>query len=135
MTEKEILDLCPCGSGVCYQKCCAPYLEGKKVVTDTPVNVLRTRFTAYAKANGEYILSSWHRDYRPKQKAKYLSLEAKSCKFTKLEIIKTNINNDIAEIEYIARFRQGTNFGYMHELANFKMVNGQWFYTDGQMQP
>jgi SEC-C motif domain protein len=122
---------CPCGSGLTISECCGPYLLGNKIVDDTPINVLKTRFTAFVLADGEYILKTWHKLYRPKTKAKIISIESKSCKYTKLEIIHDEINEDSGKIEYIARYRKGVIFGYIHEIANFKKEGNEWFYTDG----
>src|SRR5437868_5655503 len=45
---------CPCGSGADYKICCTPYLNGEKN-PPTPEALMRSRYTAYVKANLDYI--------------------------------------------------------------------------------
>ena len=55
MSENDLL--CPCGTGLNYDECCQPYIEGKK---DAPTAeaVMRSRYSAYAKHECGYIVSS-----------------------------------------------------------------------------
>lgn len=45
MNEK----LCPCCSGKNYEECCQPVINGTKKA-ETPVELMRARYSAYAKA-------------------------------------------------------------------------------------
>src|SRR5688572_26847014 len=46
--------LCPCGLMKPYLECCAPFIEGK-AIAETPEALMRSRYTAYTKANIDYI--------------------------------------------------------------------------------
>mmetsp|Transcript_16825 Transcript_16825/g.55037 ORF Transcript_16825/g.55037 Transcript_16825/m.55037 type:complete len:263 (-) Transcript_16825:105-893(-) len=52
---------CPCGSGVSYDDCCRPYHLGTKVA-ETPLELLKSRFTAYAKGVSQYVEDTTHAD-------------------------------------------------------------------------
>ena len=53
---------CPCGGGdegLPYSRCCKPYHKGEKYPQDC-VTLMRSRFTGYAKGEGEYIVKTTH---------------------------------------------------------------------------
>lgn len=50
---------CACSSGLIYKECCAPYHEGEKY-PETPLQVLRSRYTAFAWRNIRYIVETTH---------------------------------------------------------------------------
>ena len=55
-------DRCPCGGGddkLPYSRCCKPYHKGEKYPEDC-VTLMRSRFTGYAKGEGEYIVKTTH---------------------------------------------------------------------------
>src|SRR5688500_5156809 len=45
---------CPCGSNYSYDKCCGPFLAGT-ALPETAEKLMRSRYTAYTRANIEYI--------------------------------------------------------------------------------
>lgn len=123
--------LCPCGSGKEYSDCCEKYLDGRAVVTDTPENILRSRYTAYRVGNGEYLLKSWHPDYRPKVTAKRLIQEGKNIIYTGLEILDKEIGDNSGKIHYVLKYRIGNQrYGTNECTSLFEKVDGVWYYTD-----
>jgi hypothetical protein len=53
---------CPCGGGddkLPYSRCCKPYHKREKYPTDC-VTLMRSRFTGYAKGEGEYVVKTTH---------------------------------------------------------------------------
>jgi len=56
---------CPCGSGGLYQDCCSPFHKKEKIL-GAPIDVLRTRFTAFVWRMPQHIIETTHptcRDY------------------------------------------------------------------------
>uniref|UniRef100_UPI003563DCE8 YchJ family protein n=1 Tax=Desulfosarcina sp. TaxID=2027861 RepID=UPI003563DCE8 len=51
--------LCPCGSGKDYEDCCGPLIKGDRVA-DTAEDLMRSRYTAHAKKNFDYIFETTH---------------------------------------------------------------------------
>ena len=51
------MDACNCGSGRPYDACCGPYLAGWEA-PPTAEALMRSRFTAYARADADYILAT-----------------------------------------------------------------------------
>ena len=52
--------LCPCGSGRQYAACCQPLHDGQGATS--PVQLLRSRFSAYCTGNVDYIVATSHAD-------------------------------------------------------------------------
>ena len=50
-------NLCLCGSGLTYADCCEPIISGKKDAT-TAQELMRSRYTAFTKANVDYLMRS-----------------------------------------------------------------------------
>ena len=55
------METCPCGSGRPYEDCCGPYIAGKAKPA-TAEALMRSRYTAYAKKEIDYIVQSCLRD-------------------------------------------------------------------------
>ncbi len=53
-------DPCPCHSGLKYKKCCRSYHDGTPA--PSPEKLMRSRYSAYALKNAEYIMRTTHPD-------------------------------------------------------------------------
>jgi SEC-C motif-containing protein len=56
--------VCPCGGGTAslpFSRCCKPF-HSRTAVPATPVALLRSRFSAYSKGLGEYVVATTHPD-------------------------------------------------------------------------
>lgn len=128
--QKYDLTKCPCGSGKPYQECCEELHSGKRQA-ETPTELLRGRYTAYALQNGDYVKASWHPDFCPAVPPRFMVSDYRKIKLTRLEILREEITGDTGVVEYIARLRVGTRFDYIHEIAIYVKTGGRWYYTDG----
>lgn len=50
------MEKCPCGSNLNYNECCGAYHSGK--TAPTAEAVMRARYSAYVKANVDYVMST-----------------------------------------------------------------------------
>ena len=57
-SEHDKTMLCPCRSGKQYEVCCQPFHQGKK--PDTALQLMRSRFAAYALCMPDYIIHTTH---------------------------------------------------------------------------
>ena len=57
-------EACPCGSGDLYAACCGPLHDGVRQA-ETPEQLMRSRYSAYAKGRGDYVFRTWHPRTRP----------------------------------------------------------------------
>ncbi|MFZ0565856.1 MAG: YchJ family metal-binding protein, partial [Chlamydiales bacterium] len=56
---------CPCHSGKSYESCCAPYHEGE--ICPNALLLMRSRYSAYALGNADYILKTTHPQHTDNQ--------------------------------------------------------------------
>lgn len=91
---------------------------------------MRSRYSAFVRANKPYLLATWHVSTRPatlelEQAAKWLGLEIKGHRMT---------GQDTAEVEFVARFRVAGRAVRQHELSRFVCEQGRWYYVDGDVR-
>lgn len=54
---------CPCASGDTVAACCGPLLDGAPA--PTAERLMRSRYTAFVREDGAYLLRTWHPETRP----------------------------------------------------------------------
>lgn len=123
--------LCPCGSQSDYSLCCRLYIDGKEN-PPSPEALMRSRYTAYALADIKYI----KRTMRGKPLMGFNEAEAKSwaerVTWLGLKVIRAeNDSPKIGFVEFIANFMDGAKLQSIHEVSEFHLEEGQWFYVDG----
>ena len=126
---------CPCGSGVPYTQCCAPYHTGT-ATAPTAEALMRSRYTAFALGRSDYLLATWHPDTRPES----LTLTSEdSIKWLGLQVKRHQVTspND-AIVEFVARYKFANNLSgkaeRLHEISQFNLIDGRWYYVDGTHQ-
>lgn len=125
---------CPCESGKEYDACCGPIISGTRAAA-TAEDLMRSRYSAFAKREVDYLRKSLHprhrHDYDPAATRKW----AETSEWIKLDILKseTGASDNEGTVEFVATYRQkGTTLTH-HELGNFRRTDGVWYYTDGQL--
>lgn len=90
---------------------------------------MRSRYTAFVRRLGDYILATWHPSMRPP------SIEFDPAqKWLGLKIVEAKQTGDTAEVEFIARFRiGGASAARLHERSRFVREDGRWLYLDGKV--
>lgn len=125
--------LCICGSGLETDACCSVYHSGEKAPL-TAEQMMRSRFTAYALGNTDYMLETWDSSKRPEQID--LSKE-ENVQWTHLEIIDTKkggISDNKGLVEFKAFYTLNDEEYAMHEISRFVKKNKHWYYLDGQVK-
>jgi SEC-C motif-containing protein len=132
---------CPCG-GPSLATCCGPYLAGAAVPA-TAEALMRSRYTAYAQKNEDYLLATWHPGTRPaepiidqNEKIQWLGLEVKSSLRLRQRKAEMPTPPDSDTVEFVARFKIGGRAHRLHEVSRFVYELGadgvaRWFYLDG----
>ena len=62
----ELDKRCPCGTGLTYGECCYRFHSGEWVAP-TAEALMRSRFTAFAVGNSQYLLDTWDPETRPSE--------------------------------------------------------------------
>ena len=120
---------CPCGAGV-YGSCCGPLHAGEAAAT--ALQLMRSRYSAFALGLAPYLLGTWHPSTRPR----VLSLDD-DVRWRRLQIVDTARGGpEDAEgvVEFRAAFRADDRAQVLHERSRFSRDRGRWAYVDG-VQP
>lgn len=126
---------CPCGSGNAYNECCQPVITGEQPAR-TAEQLMRARYSAYVKAEMDFIFESTHPDHRTGYDHKGTREWAENAEWHGLEIVATHkggTDDSAGEVEFIARFSEKGEQREHHECGQFKRQDGRWFFTDGVM--
>jgi SEC-C motif-containing protein len=88
---------------------------------------MRSRYTAFALAEHDYLLQTWHEDFRPAR----LDLDAR-IRWLGLEIISAEQTETGAQVEFEASLMVGGEVSAMREHSQFVLMQGRWLYTTGE---
>lgn len=124
--------ICPCGSGVAFAECCEPIIQ-KRRRAETPEELMRARYSAYATADIDFLYDSLLPDGRADFDREGTKKWATSAEWHGLEIINTETADTEGTVEFIATFTQQGNEVKHHEISRFKKVDGTWYLLDGKM--
>lgn len=111
---------CPCG-GASYASCCEPLHDGRQEAT-TALELMRSRYSAFAVGKGNYLFRSWDPATRPD------SIEASALEWTGLEILEVvagQAGDDTGIVEFVASYRGGQ----LHERSLFRWRRTRWVYV------
>ena len=119
---------CYCGNHLSFQECCEPYLKGEKKPI-TAEALMRSRFSAYAVVNANYLINTTHRSTRKNHLKKDILHWCENNRWTQLEIIETTVNTVTFKAHYIDNHK----LPKIHfEKSTFILENDTWFYVDGE---
>ncbi len=128
MTNK----LCPCDSALNYAVCCGRYHKGN-LKAPTAEALMRSRYTAYAMGNAQYLFKTWHQDTRPS----LTSLkESEPQQLIALKIVSTKAGDEgdlKGMVEFIASSKCNNPeepIYQHHEKSLFIKIKEQWLYID-----
>ena len=117
---------CPCLSGQTYDECCGP-IHRAELSAPTAERLMRARFSAFARGDAPYLLSSWHPSTRPAR----LDLD-EELRWYRLDIERTEQGGPFDRegvVEFSAYYR-GAERGVLHETSRFVREGGDWLYLD-----
>ena len=126
---------CPCQSGNPYEVCCRPFHSGKK--PDTALQLMRSRFAAYALCMPDYIIHTTHPAspqfcHDAKDWAQKISEFSSHTEFKGLEILGFQESGSFATVTFVAHLIQDQKDVSFTEKSYFEKVKGKWLYRSGQ---
>jgi SEC-C motif-containing protein len=123
-------NFCPCGNPKTYANCCQPYLENEAFAPNAEC-LMRSRYTAYVQDNITYLEQTAAGE--AKQNFDFVATQTwnKTLKWLGLKILAQQTKQGNATIEFIARFQQQAVIDGIHEISQFKCIEGRWFYLGG----
>lgn len=129
------MSLCPCGSGLELDACCAPYVSGEKPAP-TAEALMRSRFTAYAQGNAAYLHATLCEAEQGDEEMSEEEINAATWQSLEIRATEAGQENDAAGVvEFIARYKSGGEQHAHHERSTFCREDGRWVYESGVINP
>ena len=128
---------CPCGSGLNFEKCCKPYISGKKNAP-TAEALMRSRYSAYVEHAIDYIVETCSSDEKERIDVQQTREWSEKSTWLGLKIISTEkggTRDEEGVVEFEASYEANGLEENHHEIASFKKQNGRWYYTEGHVAP
>jgi SEC-C motif-containing protein len=127
---------CACGSELSYSKCCEPYIKGAKSAP-TAVALMRSRYTAFAVGEMDYIFKTHHESTRKDLDMEGVKSWATNSEWLGLEIRETEKGTEKdteGKVEFKCKFLFNGSEQSHHELSTFKKEGKEWFFVDGALK-
>ena len=133
MDWRKMMQLCPCGSEIAFADCCQPLLKGSRSA-DTAEALLRSRYTAHATKEFEYLFNTTLPSSRREDDTKGTAAWSRKLDWQRLEIRHVEQGgpeDTTGVVEFVARYRKDGQAFDHHEVAEFKKVEDRWYFYDG----
>jgi SEC-C motif-containing protein len=119
---------CPCCSGLTYDSCCKPFHDNNRE-PKTPLALMRSRYSAYAKDLPVYIQKTTHPKsihFESNQAIWMQSIRefSKNTRFIRLEIF----SNKADWVYFCAYVEQNEKPIQLIEKSCFELLDGRWKY-------
>jgi SEC-C motif domain protein len=122
---------CPCSSGLPYDECCAPLHRGDRTAA-TAEQLMRSRFSAFAVGDPDYLTRTWHASTRPRD----LTLPD-DLQWYRLDVLATSgggLLETTGTVEFEAFHRGPGGRGSLREVSRFVRASDGWQYVDGDVR-
>ena len=122
---------CPCGGGV-YRSCCGPLHRGDQRA-ETAEQLMRSRYSAFARGEIDYLLAT-HRepDVPEQQRRRALELSCRQTRWLGLTVLAVS-GGGSGDLEGTVQFEARYRGGVLKETSLFqrrgRMIDGHWIYT------
>lgn len=120
-------EACPCGSGTAYEACCGPLHRGVRQA-QTPVELMRSRYAAFARGESDYLFRTWH----PRMRPDVVDADDGTA-WTRLEIHGHGGDEDRGWVEFSAHYDTWDGPASFRERSRFERRAGRWVYVDGDV--
>jgi SEC-C motif domain protein len=128
---------CFCGNPKGFEFCCQPIIERKRKA-ETALQLMQSRYSAYATLKADYLINSTHKNARKLHNKSEIASWAADNKWEKLEIVSSqngSAMDEIGFVEFKAYFidKQGKKQIH-HEYSTFLKEEGIWYYLTGRFE-
>jgi SEC-C motif domain protein len=127
---------CPCGSTALLDDCCGQYLDG--AAAPTAEKLMRSRYSAFVLGRGDYLAATLSAEQQKDFDVEDFNTSSANTKWQGLDIRGTSDGGEDDEtgtVEFVARYKAGTDQISHHELAMFTREDGRWVFADCVMNP
>lgn len=112
-----------------YAECCGRY-HSQEHTPATAEILMRSRFSAYARRDVDYLLSTWDASKRPAN----IDFSRETAQWQTLAIIdskKGGEQDNKGIVEFKAYYTQDGEEHFLHEVSRFVKSGSRWLYLDG----
>jgi len=120
--------MCICGSNKDFDSCCGGIISHKREA-QTPQELMRSRYSAYVKADARYLLLSTTKENQYVDDVELIEDFCTQVDWLKLDVL--NAKDDT--VEFKAYYKDATGIKVLHEKSNFVKEDGVWKYKDGEL--
>lgn len=120
--------MCPCCSSLLYEDCCEPLIIWSQKAM-SPEQLMRSRYSAYAKTEVDYLIETTHSKERNNYSKSEIKKWSTSNGWLKLEVLNAFDN----QVEFKAYHQEigSLIINIHHEKSYFEKENGEWKYLNG----
>ncbi|MEO8401794.1 MAG: YchJ family protein [Gammaproteobacteria bacterium] len=124
------MENCPCGSGICYSACCGMFIQGDEPAP-TPEALMRSRYTAYTLSDINYIARTMKGPAIKNFDKDEAENWAKQVTWLGLKVLQSSVNQQRGFVEFAASYALNQQTRELHELSEFELSEGRWYYVNG----
>jgi SEC-C motif-containing protein len=129
MTENN--KICPCGSGLSFDDCCGPIINGTRE-SETAEELMRARYSAFATGAIDFIVASTHSRERKNIDLEFIREWSETSTWRGLEIFEVKeVNENKAFVSFEAQFTQNGEDHRHREKSLFEREHGHWKFVTG----
>ena len=125
---------CFCGRALSYENCCGALHSGKRSAQSAE-ELMRSRYSAFAVADVDYIMRTYAPETRPNSERVEIKQWAASVMWLGLQVISTKKGkpgDKEGRVKFKALYSEAGKIHEMLEDSYFRFEQGQWFYVDGK---
>jgi SEC-C motif domain protein len=120
--------MCICGNEKDFSECCEPIITKQKQ-PQSAEELMRSRYSAYVQANGEYLVYSAVKENQYQEDIALIEEFSNSVEWLKLDVLEVKPTM----VEFKAYYRDQNGIQVLHEKSNFVQEDGVWKYKDGEL--
>jgi SEC-C motif-containing protein len=91
---------------------------------------MQSRFSAFAVADADYLLATWHSSTRPSEVV--LDKHIRWLDLAIVESVRGGLFDDEGVVKFRASYRKGGVRGVLEERSSFVREHGRWRYLHGR---
>lgn len=125
-------ELCPCGSGRPLESCCGVFLS-HQALPETAEQLMRSRYTAYAKQQIGYLKDTLWPKYQPGFDSFSTAKWASENRWVGLSVLRTEKGGPTDRegmVLFEARYLSLGQLQTHRELSRFRKKSGRWYYVE-----
>lgn len=120
--------MCICGNEKEFSECCGALITKQKA-PQSAEELMRSRYSAYVKADGEYLVYSAVKENQFVEDIALIEEFSSSVEWLKLDLLEVTPTT----VEFKAYYRDQNGIQVLHEKSNFIQEDGIWKYKDGEL--